>query len=698
MKKIFYALFAAAFAMSCSEATVDEGAIQPDAGQGTPIEFYAEGSADSRTTYFEGDGLGVHWEQGDFVPIIVRGFYDKSGVTTETRTRGKYAAESAGASTKFVYDTSSELSWEFELPNTGKKITEQPVDFVSFYCNPYSASTTIYNGIEVKSDYEQTQAKANDYTHVGDYMVMASNIVHREAGDTTPVTFKYTNVMSIVELTLKGDASKAVSSIELNSNADALCFQTAYLAVEDWTTSKDVVEQPYALYPANGNGTNSKGVLSQTVTLSLDEPAALSAEGTKFYLVVMPGQHDAGDITLTVQCTDNTVSTVKMGAINFEMNKVYRPVITLTEFVEPVVYDAAELELSGNDASKLFGSVNFENGAHIVANRTKVNGHGADMFMNNIPEKFYHSAETPWQTLSVMSGLQLDLNVKVKTSGMVYVMVGCHNAASYEVLLEKGWEAETPIKSANATADQIAGFATGVWDDSFPIFYATSITDVKINDPGYFTIFSRYYEANESFNLKDLMNAPEFRGIRIVAKKFTWPVAQAEIQKTVALSDGELKTFEAGSTLGVNHANSAIADTNNKENVKSVPAGYVGMKFFALKRGTSAAPNCRTVTAKITKSGMLYQLVPKNAQSLIKPQADGATQARDAYNGWRVVEWFYLNATTANPFYISAQWVEAGTEVKTYDYTDVVTAAVAELNYFNTGILMGDLTVKEITE
>lgn len=678
MKKIFYALFAAAFAMSCSEATVDEGAIQPEVGQGTPIEIFAVGDGESRTTYFEDEGLGVHWEAGDL--ISVRRF-TTSTEDADTRIRSTYKALQSGPSTGFEYQEASGAQWA-EL---------------SFIEGVENTVTAFYpktnNGSAAKSDIvlpaDQKQAKEGDDSHLGDYMAMMAE-PQTFAANALPsaVYLKFKNLYAIVELNLQtAVAGKQVSSVSLTSADGVLATQKTVL---NTTLSLAEVKENFP-QPTVANALNE-------VVLTLTEPATLSTEAAKLYLVVYPGQHAAGDITLTVQCTDNTVSTVKMGAINFEMNKVYRPVITLTEFVEPVVYDAAELELSGNDASKLFGSVNFENGAHIVANRTKVNGHGADMFVNNIPEKFYHSAETPWQTLSVMSGLQLDLNVKVKTSGMVYVMVGCHNAASYEVLLEKGWEAETPIKSANATAVQIAGFATGVWDDSFPIFYATSITDVKINDPGYFTIFSRYYEANESFNLKDLMNAQEFRGIRIVAKKFTWPVAQAEIQKTTALSDGELKTFEAGSTLGVNHANSAIVDTNKDGDVKSVPAGYVGMKFFALKRGTTAAPNCRTVTAKITKSGMLYQLVPKNAQSLIMPQADGDTRARDAYNGWRVVEWFYLNSTTAHPFYISAQWVEAGTEVTTYDYTDVVTEAAAELNYFNTGILMGDLTVKEITE
>lgn len=672
MKKIFYVLFAAALMISCSETNVEEGATPPQV-QGKPVEIFAVGDGESRTTYFEGEGLGVYWKAGDL--ISVRRF-TTSTEDTDTRIRSTYKALQSGPSTGFEYQpVSSGLQWE-EL---------------SFIEGAENTVTAFYpktnNGSAAKSDIvlpaDQEQAAAGDYSHLGNYMAMMAE-PQTFAADALPsaVYLNFKNLYAIVELNLKtAVAGKQVKSVSLTS-ADGVLGTVK--TVLNTTLSLAEVKENFP-QPTVANALNE-------VVLTLTEPATLSTEAAKLYLVVYPGQHAAGDITLSVQCTDNTVSTVKMGAINFEMNKVYRPVITLTEFVEPVVYDAAELELSGNDASKLFGSVNFENGAFIIANRSKVNGHSLDMFMNNIPEKFYHSAETPWQTLSVMSGLHLDLDVKVKTSGMVYVMVGCHSASSYNLLLDNDWKAETPIKSANATASQLAGFAAGVWDYSFPIFYATSISDAEIGSAGYFTIFSRYYEANESFNLKDLVGSVEFRGIRLVAKKFSWPVAQAEIQKTAVLSDGELKTFEAGSTLGVNHTKSAIADTNKNGGVKSIPAGYVGMKFFALKRGSTAAPNCRTVTAKVTKSGMLYQLVPKNAQALIKPSG------RDVYDGWRVVEWFYVNEVTANPFYISAQWVEEGTEVTTYDYTDAVAETAGEMSYFNTGILMGDLTVTEITE
>ena len=690
MKKIFYALFAAALMISCSETNVEEGGWNADQAQ-SAIEFFAD-DADSRTTYFEGEGLSVYWEEGDVVPIIARGYYDKEGIATETRTRYYYKAETAGAATKFVPNTTSVFSWETELTNTGLKLSEQPVDFVSFYCNPTSSSTTIYNGIKVTSDYLQKQAKANDHSHIADYMVMASNMVHREAGDQTPIGFKYTNMMSIVELTLKGDASKSVKSVELYSNATSLAFKSAYLCVEDFTTTADVVEVPYTLYPAEGNGKNS-GIFSDKVVLTLTEAAPLSAEGTKFYFVVMPGEHNDSDIILTVNCDDATYATTLMGAVTFEKNKVYKPVVTLTNFQEAEVVEdvAAEVELSGNDAAKVFGTVNFENGAWLINSRIKTNGNSADMAIYNIPENFYHTVDAPWQSLSLMNSEHLDIDVTVKTAGKVYLLVSAHDAKYYNPLVEAGWTAETAVKVSNATAAQIAGFYAGQWDYSFPIFYANAIKETELSSPGYWIILSRYYDANSVFNLKTVVPEVDFRGVRVVAQKITWPVAQAEIQKTAALSDGVLNVFEENALLEAGNNTSMISAANSKGEAKSIPAGYIGLDFFAVKRGTTAEPNCRTVTAKVTKSGMLYQLLPKNAQAIIKPSG------KNNYDGWRNVEWFYLGGTTVNPFYISAMWVEAGTEVTTYDYSEKVAGGTSLSNY-NTGIFMGDLTVKEVVE
>lgn len=690
MKKIFSIALFAALMVSCNNFDIENEGVTPDGGAttGDAIEFYAEES--TKTTYFVGKGLGVNWEEGDEVPIIARG-YNAEG--SEIRSRGYYTASSTGAKTSFT--STNALKWSTKFTNNETTLGSVNTDFFAIHCGyKRTSSTTIYKGVTVYSSPEQSQAVANDYSHIGNYTVLASDMVTREVGNTAPICFNFINCMSVVELTLKGDASKEITDITLSSENASLAFNTALLAFEDFTSTDNTTEEPNNLYDA--------GDSSKKVSLSLTEPAALSAKGTKFYLVLMPGSHKAGDITLTATATDGTTATVKMGAITFEKNKVYRPEVPLNNFVQPSITPAAEVMVSGNDASKMFGTVNFENGSMFINSRTKINGHGVDLATYNIPEQFLYSETDTWQTMSMMHSLYPDLDVTVKTSGMVYLLVDGKDKDANTNLTAAGWVAETPRYSADATDEQKTNFSSGAWDDTFPIFYVSALETLK--DISYFTIYSKKFEANETFNIATLMNdsSPAFRGARLVAKSIQWPVAEAEIQKTSALSDGALHTFEEGATIAEGHA--AVIATKNKDNEeKSIPAGYVGMDFFTVKRGSSTTHNCRTVTAKVTKSGMLYQIFPKNAQLL----ADIKPTGKNEYDGWRAVDYFHLGSVTANPFYISAKWVEAGEEITTLDYTSYIEEAGTEndkwvnaskFNYYNTGIFMGKLTVKEVTE
>ena len=497
MKKIFYALFAAAFAMSCSEATVDEGAIQPEAGQGTPIEFYAEGSADSRTTYFEGDGMSVYWEEGDLVPIIARR-KDASTTNGEYRTRIQYAAQNvSGASATFM-PTKETTVFTGETLVGEVAISETAIDWASFYCNPYSTATTFYCGVLVNSDYEQVQAAAGNYSHIGDYMVMASDMVHREVGDTTPVTFKYTNVTSIVELTLKSNAVKNLKSIELSSATTSLGFKKAYLCFEDFRFT-DEVETPYELYPESvaSNGKVTSGDLSKKVTLTLTEPAALSAEGVKLYLVVMPGEHAAGDITLTARCDDNSIATVEMGAITFEKNKVYRPVVTLNEFDNKTYAEIKHVFSDGYSHT-----IPFENGAQVIKERYT---HP----LANVPAEF-----AGFDVATITPSTYPTVNkIEALTDGYAYLLVGSSgnatatNAEKADTFFKgKGWTNVTAIPTAALTENPSA--------DSNMIYYENGTS------PGPLVIYEGYMKAGDVFDLNEYVAVVKnFQGIRPVAKE-----------------------------------------------------------------------------------------------------------------------------------------------------------------------------------
>lgn len=330
MKRIFNIALIAALLVSCDN--FDNEGITPDnATSGDAIEFYA--GDNTKTTYFE-DGFGVHWEAGDVVPIVARG-YDGTGA--EKRTRTFYQASSTGKSTAFELFTEkskTEMTWSTTVNNVA--INEQDIDFFAFHSGyEYTTATPIVTGINIFSSPWQVQSRANDRSHIGNYTVLASNKVTRTAGDTAPVNFDFTNCMSVVELTLKSNTSKLVKNITLTSEEGILGFENAYLCFEDWVGTPDI-EEAQTIYPYNGNGSYNSNTpeptVHKSVSLTITEPAALSAEGTKFYLVVLPGTHNAGDITLTVTANDETAATVTMGDITFEKNTVYRPEVTLNNF------------------------------------------------------------------------------------------------------------------------------------------------------------------------------------------------------------------------------------------------------------------------------------------------------------------------------------------------------------------------------
>lgn len=692
MKNIWkIALMVAALMTSCSQPDLDE--LNPNEGaNGKEIKFYTEAN---RTTYFEGEGLGINWEAGDELPIIARAKYAEQ----EVRKRMQYKAASTGASTTFT--SNSPFTWDLDFYE-GNSMSDVAslvgVDFFAFHCGKqYSASTTIYNGIKVYSSPVQEQSAAGDYSHIGDYTVLASNKVSRGANQEAPIAFQFTNCMSIVELTLKGDATRKIKSVTLTSENAPLQFEEAFLAVEDFTTSKDVVEEPYTIYTAEGDGT--KGILSNSVTVSLYDWTVLSSEGIKLYFVVMPGVHAAGEITLSTTDNGGNTTSVKMGAITFEKNKVYRPSIELANFKPTVdVPDASLRIVGGNDIKTMYGSVNLENKATIVSTRMKANGYSSDMAIYNVPEKFNHTAENTWQTLSIAHSVNPDLDVYVAERGKVYIMVDGQNNTNGNAydqhLKDNGWTLETARHSTNINNDQdlIGKFYNEEWDNTQPIFYTTSLKYTEgdgytMATPGYFAIYSKVFMGGETFNVKELVDGltVTFRGTRVVAKNIEWPVASAEIQKTATLSDGILNNFEEGVSLAANYANGLISTTDMNGGLHSIPAGYIGMKFFAVKRGSSAAPNCRTVTAKVTKSGMLYQIAHPKVLTTV-------------YNGgeWHAVDKFCISNLTTVPFQIYGKWVEAGEEVTTFDYSALVNDNVSVLNYFNTGILLGDLTVKEV--
>lgn len=503
MKNFWTIAMVAALMVSCNNFDDAEG-VKPVTGEGDAIEFYA-GDA-TRTTYFEGDGLGVNWEAGDVVPIIARGYLvnEETGVTSEKRTRTFYQATNTGASTGFELFTDKSktpMTWSSVVGE--KPICEQDIDFYAVHCGQqFTTATTVAAGVLVYSSYVQEQAAANDYSHIGNYTVLATDKVTREAGNTAPVNFKFTNCQSVVELTLKGDASKQVSKITLSSTDEYLGFSLGYLCVEDWLDSTDVVEEPLTIYPRNGkntyNSTTPEPVFSKTVTLNLTESVTLSEEGVKFYFVVLPGEHTNGAITVTTYYTDETYAENKMGAVKFEKNKVYRPTVTVKEAVAQEA--SATIKHIFSEGYSL--PVPFVNGAKVLLERYTY-------ALSNVPESLsgFEVSTVKYSTYPTTN------KIVAMTEGWAYLLVGASAVADYEAIdaffSEKGWASVTAIPTEEITAEPTV--------DSNILYYGNKLSGATAWYP--MAVYGRYMQAGEEFDLTEYVAVKKnFQGIRPLAK------------------------------------------------------------------------------------------------------------------------------------------------------------------------------------
>nr|MBE6191815.1 fimbrillin family protein [Rikenellaceae bacterium] len=655
MKNLWKTLFVAALFVSCSEANVDEQPV-PETTQGQAIEFYAD--MGGRTSFFEDEGLGVHWVEGD--KLAIRRWYGDGNPTAATRQRSTYTALQSGATTAFTwieehqYTGDTAISW---VENETNHVT-------AYYPTTANAGAHSITGA-VLSD-AQVQSEAGNHDHIGDYMMMLAEPQHfAPEALPTKVEFQLTNLFSIVEVTLKGDASKKVESLNLTTASTVpLAFSKGTLNATKSPTNNAFTDLM----------TISEPLLS--VNLSLTTPAALSAEGTKFYFVVLPGKHESGDIVLKATCTDGTFAEVKMGAIEFKMNNVYRPALTLAEsdFKEIEVIGDAEIEIVGTNANQYFGSANFEEGSLLIYDRTSYGDYKSTYATWGVSTTDYaYSAENTWQTMVGNTKVYPDNAIKVKTDGYVYLLVRKNVRA---LLVQHGWELV----------------------DQNHITYGTTSNP----DTGLFEICRKQFAAGTVLNFAtDCFGDEEsddFAGVRPLAKKITWPLAKVVLTETTEMQEngGALAEFTEGARIATSYAQTVSTTwvKNESTKTKSIPAGYVGMKMYTVNRRTKEPylPSM-VVSGTTTSAGWVYQICPEQAWSYLKA------------DGWKRVEYCILTGGNDIDFYIVGKWFESGATVATLDYLEKInegkaeeekiTQIISQLQYFNTGILLGDLSIAQ---
>lgn len=477
MKNIWkIALLAAALMTSCTQPSIDE--VTPEQGgvTGEEIQFYTVGD-DSRTTYFEGEGLGVYWEAGD--QIAVRR-YDKV-ITSADRQRANYKAGNSGAATTFTRSSSNDwplISW-FEDKDT----------YITAY---YPATNNAgINSIDIYLSNAQTQAAAGDHSHIGDLMYMKSEPqVFAVDNHPSKVELKFKNLYSVIELTLKSTVSnKKVSKVELISSKTPLAI-SGKGNINLNTSFADDMTNGLAFNASKTNFTN-------TCALTITEPALLDADGEKFYFVVLPGNHAAGELTIRTSCEDGSFVETAMGAINFEMNKVYRPVLALNDFETKTIADIKHIFSD-------FDAYTYQEPMAIVEG-------GDSPILDRTYKMFNYPANLKGCQIATIQYTQYPTcnRIQALNDGYVYMMTGSTEMTtkSHEAIIAEGWTAVTNVVNSG---DKVV--------DAGNVYYGASEGTAS----GNMVIYERKMVAGEEYDFLRLCDIlTKFQGIRPIAKSIT---------------------------------------------------------------------------------------------------------------------------------------------------------------------------------
>ena len=351
MKNIWKSLFVAALFVSCSESMTEE-TVAPEVNNGKAIKFEVANNG-GRAAFFQG-GHGVAFEEGDVIGLrlLTGGVSSEDHQAVEDKTMGGTYADSDAYLADNVQRGNYSLKdgvWTLYSPETAKWQALHWIDNTQNEICAFSLPMASLpdskqaNGPDNRYPHNinlavlsatQVQAAANDHSHIGNYMIMSSDPqMFGKNEQPEVVNIQFQNVLSIVEVTLKSAETKSLMNLTMTSKTTPLAFTKGSLNA---TKKVSTGVSPFVI--DEGMGVNE-------VKLTLTEAAEVTAEGAKFYFVVLPGVHAANDITLTATCTDGSFAEVAMGAIEFKTNKVYRPTVTLAaaDFKQPEL--PAEIEL-----------------------------------------------------------------------------------------------------------------------------------------------------------------------------------------------------------------------------------------------------------------------------------------------------------------------------------------------------------------
>ena len=301
MKKTLYILGAIALLAGCSQDNLS--GEDPAAGDPRAVRFTGCGTPLSRTSVeADGNEIEITWTDRDQVGIFGRGGY--------TANNYAYTAVPDERNASNCVFTPSDAS--YMILWTG---TEQ--NFYAYY--PYDKNAGgSPEALPVTLPAEQVQSAAGSTDHLGGlgFMKAAPASVVPSGSGSAGAALQFHNLFSIVELRLKMDAS---AGVEVPVKQVKLVSTAADLAIVKGTVDLTApIEEGYTSLPV----AVEEG--SRSVTLTPETMPALDADDFQsLFLMVAPGTHPDGSLTLEVTAVDNSVDKVSLPGITFKSNRNY---------------------------------------------------------------------------------------------------------------------------------------------------------------------------------------------------------------------------------------------------------------------------------------------------------------------------------------------------------------------------------------
>lgn len=252
------------------------------------------------------DGVSVSWQDNDKVAVFGYAGTEELGAGCPYRIE-KISEDGHGCT--FVPADAS---------NIVRFLQDTTVNFYSYY--PYTEGQNNPHAVKCAIPRVQSQTEAGSTDHLSSACFFRAEPKTVKTSDGKgQVEFLYKNLNPVLELSVKLSAASSIAvpvkQITVRSGAGVAMSSNA--ATADIT----LPECPVALSEP-----------APDVQLKMNPSCTLPKNSsTKFYFIIAPGSHDAGDLQVEVTAIDNSVATVRIAdAVSFLPGKVYRKSIEIT--------------------------------------------------------------------------------------------------------------------------------------------------------------------------------------------------------------------------------------------------------------------------------------------------------------------------------------------------------------------------------